>query len=132
MDLGPWHIEIDRHFEQEIEFHFAAEEQVLFPVARRFPELVSMVDELITEHGRLRKYFTQAKARALDAAELGKFAKLLSGHIRKEERRLFEALQRVLSPEELAAMGEALERALQAAVRACGLNSSSSGTTTFG
>jgi hemerythrin-like domain-containing protein len=57
---------------------------------------------------------------------------LLSGHIRKEERRLFEALQRLLSPEELAAMGEALERALQAAVRACGLNSSSSGTTTFG
>ena len=130
-DPVPWQAEIDRNYEQEIRFHFAAEEQVLFPAARRFPELVSMVDELIDEHRRLRESFARAKARAIEASELGEFAKLFSGHIRKEERHLFEALQKLLSPEELAAMGEALERALQAAVRACGLNTSSSGTKTL-
>ena len=39
-DLQAWQEEIEQHFEQEIKFHFAAEESVLFPAARGFPELV--------------------------------------------------------------------------------------------
>ena len=114
-------MEIDRHYEQEIKFHFAAEEQVLFPTARRFADLAALVDELMTEHEQLRTHFARAKERLMEAAELGEFAKLLSGHIRKEERRLFEAMQRLLSPEELASTGEQLERTLEAAAAACSL-----------
>jgi hypothetical protein len=42
-DLESWQTEIEQHFEQEIKIHFAAEEQVLFPTACRFPALVPLV-----------------------------------------------------------------------------------------
>ncbi len=122
-----WQVEIDRGCEQEIKFHFAAEEQVLFPSARRFSQLMPLVDELIQEHGQLRKHFAQAKKRAMDSRELGKFAKLLSQHIRKEEKQLFEAMQKLLSPQDLTAVGKELEGVLQATARACRIPGESGG-----
>jgi len=38
-DLAAWQSEIVQHFAQEVRFHFAAEESVLFPGARQFAEL---------------------------------------------------------------------------------------------
>ena len=118
-DLDAWQLEVEQHYEQEIVFHFAAEEHVLFPVARRFPELVSLVEELGDEHGRLREYFARAKERTLGRAELGAFAKLLSAHIRKEERQLFEAMQRLVEADELQRIAAALEQELAVWHRAC-------------
>ena len=46
VDLEAWQAEIQQIFEQEISFHFAAEEKELFPVAARFPELQPLVQEL--------------------------------------------------------------------------------------
>lgn len=119
MSLASWQAEIASEFEQEIQFHFAAEEQVLFPEARRFVELEQLVDELLDEHARLRYAFSRAKVGVMDAAELGQFTHLLSSHIRKEERRLFEQMQKLLSPTELGVLGTQLERILQGAVQAC-------------
>jgi hemerythrin-like domain-containing protein len=48
----------------------------------------------------------------MDPAKLHDFAKKLTAHIRKEERELFETLQRLLAPEELASLGTALANAL--------------------
>lgn len=79
VDLDTWQMEVEQQFEQEISFHFAAEENVLFPVARRLAELVALVEELMEQHVRLREYFARAKERTLDRAELGDLAKLLSG-----------------------------------------------------
>jgi hemerythrin-like domain-containing protein len=117
--LESWQEEIAREFEHEIQFHFTAEEQVLFPAARRFPELEQLVDELLDEHARLRYAFSRAKLGTMDATELGQFTALLSSHIRKEERRLFEQMQKLLSPTELGDIGGHLERVLQTAVQAC-------------
>src|ERR1700693_222170 len=88
-DLESWQTEIDRHFEQEINIHFAAEEQVLFPSASQFPELIPLLKELIADHARLRESFNQARARAMSAESLQAFATQLSAHIRKEERQIF-------------------------------------------
>jgi len=120
-DLDAWQLEVEQHYEQEIRFHFAAEENVLFPVARRFAELVSLVDELCDEHVRLCGHFSRAKERGLDRAALGAFARLLSSHIRKEERQLFEAMQRLVEADELRKVGGALERELAVGHRACTL-----------
>jgi hypothetical protein len=57
----------------------------------------------------------------MNATHLDQFAKLLSSHIRKEERHLFEEMQKFLSLEELSALGVELEHALQEAVRVCEL-----------
>jgi hemerythrin-like domain-containing protein len=123
VELARWQAEISRDFEQEIRFHFAAEEQVLFPVARRFSDLGSLADQLTTEHSQLRFLFSRAQEGTMGAAELLEFAEMLPCHIRKEERQLFEGIQKVLSREELAALGVQLEEALKNAVRACQIQS---------
>jgi hemerythrin-like domain-containing protein len=116
VDLEAWQAEIGQQFEQEIAAHFAAEEKEVFPRAARFPELQGLVQELLAEHEVLRSLFAQAEARSLDQAGLAEFCKMLEAHIRKEERQLFEAMQQVMSAEELSAMGSALEGSLPAAV----------------
>ena len=114
-----WQTEIEQHFEQEINIHFSAEEQVLFPTARQFPELASLVEELIADHAALRESFDQAKARSMSTESLPAFAQQLSNHIRKEERQLFERLQQLMSAKDLAALGIRLEEALKEAAQSC-------------
>lgn len=118
-ELEAWQAEVQQHFEQEIQYHFAAEEADLFPVARQYPELAGLVDELIAEHTILRDYFGRATTRSLDQQALREFGEALSTHIRKEERQLFEGIQECLKPEELAQAGVAVDKTLAAASEAC-------------
>jgi hemerythrin-like domain-containing protein len=118
-DLPAWRAEIARHFEQEISIHFAAEELVVFPAARGFEELVPLVEELIAEHARLREWFSRVGS--LSSADLVLFVRGLSEHIRKEERELFERMQRLMSGDALAVLGTRLEDALKGATQACAL-----------
>jgi hemerythrin-like domain-containing protein len=118
-ELKAWQSEVQQHFEQEIQFHFAAEEACLFPAARRHPDLGPIVDELLKEHAQLRHNFAQAAAGFLDRAGLRRFAEMLSTHIRKEERRLFEGMQKQMTPEELLKVGALVDEALAAAPQVC-------------
>jgi len=118
-DPEAWQTEIQQHFEQEISVHFAAEEKELFPQAARFPEMKPLVEELLAEHTLLRDCFSRAATRSLDTAGLADFVEKLARHIRKEERQLFEGLQKLMSPAELASLGELLDAALKDASQAC-------------
>jgi iron-sulfur cluster repair protein YtfE (RIC family) len=120
-NLHTWQAEIEQLFEQEMEIHFLAEEQALFPAARQFGELTPLVEELIAEHAALRELFSWAKARGMSSESLPAFAQQLSSHIRKEERQLFERMQQLMNTEELAALGMQLEAALKDAVKTCAL-----------
>ena len=119
VDPAPWQAEIAQTFEQEIKVHFAAEEKEVFPIALRFEELQSLIGELLAEHVALRSKFAAATTRALDTAGLQGLVEQLAAHIRKEERQLFERLQGLMTPAEMAALGAALERALADASNAC-------------
>lgn len=118
-DLLAWQTEIGRHFENEIKFHFAAEERVLFPAARKHQELTALVDELLSDHEALRQSFALAEAGKMSASDLSAFAQRMSTHIRKEERQLFERVQDLMNPEEIAVVGHDLEEALKDAAAAC-------------
>lgn len=118
-ELEAWQAEIEQHFEQEIKIHFSAEENVLFPCAREFPELIPIVEELLADHAALRESFSQAQMRRMPAPELLTFARQLSAHIRKEERQLFEELQRLMTPAQLADLQVELEVALKESVQFC-------------
>ena len=118
-DLCSWQEEIAQQFEAEIKFHFAAEERVLFPIARSFTDLSALADELQGEHTVLRNSFSEAEARKMTAWELSAFAERLSRHIRKEERQLFERMQELMNQEELALLGRELDQALKDAAQAC-------------
>ncbi len=108
-DPQHWQEEIARLFENEIRFHFEAEEKVLFPFAERAPNLHDLVDELRVDHVLLRRYATGAAARRLTVPELQLFAASLAAHVRKEERQLFESLQQLFSEEELSKAGAELD-----------------------
>jgi hemerythrin-like domain-containing protein len=119
VDLEAWQAEVQQIFEQEITFHFAAEEKELFPAAAHFPELQPLVQELITGHAMLRNFFSRAAARSLHVAGLQALVEKLASHIRKEERELFEGMQKLMKPEELSAVGVALQQSLAEASKAC-------------
>jgi iron-sulfur cluster repair protein YtfE (RIC family) len=118
-DLTAWQTEIEQHFEHEIKIHFSAEEHILFPWARQFPELIPLVEELLADHIALRESFSQAEARRMSPEILRTFARNLSAHIRKEERQLFERLQKLMTTEDLAALGSKLEEALKSTRQSC-------------
>lgn len=118
-DLEAWQREITRQFQNEVGVHFVAEERVVFPAARRFEELVPLVEELIADHTELRASFARAGANEMSAVELAGFARGLSSHIRKEERRLFEQMQRLMDVDQLANLGKELDDALAGVEQAC-------------
>jgi hemerythrin-like domain-containing protein len=108
-DVHPWEQEIVILFDEEIAYHFRAEEKHLFPAASQFEELTQLVDELHIEHTLLRRNVERARARQFTVTDLQVFTAGLSEHVRKEERQLFEALQKLLSPEEMDRLGKAME-----------------------
>ena len=112
-------------YAEDVRFHFHAEEKFLFPAARRLAGAAPLVRELRAEHTRLRRAFAAARRRTLKAGELTRFADLLEGHIRKEERRLFEECQKQMSEKELGEIGKRMETYFQkcgaAAAAACKL-----------
>lgn len=126
-DLEGWQAQIGQHFEQEIKIHFSAVESVLFPTARRFPELIPLVEELIADHAALRESFSQAEARKMSVEDLLVFAQEMSAHIRKEERQLFEQLQQLMTPQQLNTMGDRLGEALKDVAQTCILPNRSMG-----
>jgi hemerythrin superfamily protein len=118
-DLAAWQKEVAKHFRAEVGIHFTVEEHVLFPLALRFRELVSLVEELQADHIWLRERFAEAESHKLSANGMSAFAQRLSAHIRKEERQLFQRLQELMMPEELAAIGANLEAALKDSAQTC-------------
>ena len=120
-EVDVWQPEIEEQFQQEIRYHFDAEEKVIFPVAERTEDLIALTSELRAEHVELRRHFALAAARAMSAADLREFSETLSRHIRKEERELFERLQRILTREELFELGAKLDAAILNAAHSCAL-----------
>lgn len=118
-DLAAWQSEITQLFQNEIRVHFDAEERIVFPAAQAFEALSALVEELLQDHVRLRESFAQTEAGKMSPTDLTALAQFLAGHIRKEERQLFERLQELMPKDELANLGRELDEALKAAEQAC-------------
>ena len=99
-------------FEVELVNHFDLEERLLFPAIREHLGEMPLVGELVADHRRLEQMVGGLK----DPADLRAFTALLSAHIRREERELFEDIQGRLPREVLDRLGEAFEAE---AVRVC-------------
>jgi len=101
---------VDR-YELELANHFEIEEQVLFPVCGDLP----VVAELIAEHRAMEAMVAELRV-APTTELLEHFCEFLASHIRREERELFETVQRTLPRETLDAAGSEIDRR---AVRIC-------------
>jgi iron-sulfur cluster repair protein YtfE (RIC family) len=114
-DVHGWEQEIVKQFDEEMSFHFGAEEKHVFPVAARFEELATLLDSLLIDHTVLRRSVEKARTRQFTVSDLQVFTASLSEHIRKEERDLFEALPMLLTPDELNKLGAAIQQDFQQA-----------------
>jgi hemerythrin-like domain-containing protein len=122
-DMEPWRREVERIFAEEIRYHFEAEERFVFPLAEPFAQLQPLLEDLRRDHARLRDF--EARVLSLRAEEFGELSRVLSGHIRKEERELFERMQELLPAEELGGMGQRIAEFFRSSgmpPEACGLD----------
>ncbi len=85
----------DWFYENHIKAHFEAEEKYIFPILGPEDE---MVQEAIASHRKLKELFNGTK----DVENsLKQIEKELEGHIRFEERILFNKIQEVASPDQV-------------------------------
>lgn len=101
---------VDR-YEVELVNHFEIEEQVLFPLCGD-PILIA---DLLSDH-RTIEALVERLRETPSAALLDQFCELLSAHIRREEKELFEQLQATLPRELLDQAGREIDLR---AVRVC-------------
>jgi hypothetical protein len=89
--------------------HTRAEEELL---PGHVPE--EDLRRLVAEHEEMRRCLEQARSArpAEGRAALARFADLLERHVRWEERELFPALERAITSEALATVGQELEKRL--------------------
>ncbi|MFI5263092.1 MAG: hemerythrin domain-containing protein [Candidatus Kapaibacterium sp.] len=84
-------------FERELLPHFALEEEILFPVAATLDELQVPVENLLSQHQKMRDMIRAISDSIEDELHLKKllseFGLLLESHIRTEERELFPKLE---------------------------------------
>ena len=107
-----------RAFQVAFERHVRSEEEIVFPLFEVRVGLVGGPTVLMRdEHGRMAEQ-VRAMAAAVDRADPGafgeahaRFADLFRAHTAKEERFLYMTLDRLLSSEQRAAVGERLRQA---------------------
>jgi hemerythrin-like domain-containing protein len=82
--------EFKRFVSDNLERHFRAEEEILFPLIRSLaPESQPMIDELLRGHEQIREYSDRLEEDKAIARLLFDVGDLLERHIRLEERELF-------------------------------------------
>jgi iron-sulfur cluster repair protein YtfE (RIC family) len=82
--------------------HFNDEEQILFPLVKgRSNTVDNQINEIIDEHRKMENLISEIQN--IDDFEkiLNEFGTLLEKHIRKEERELFNEIEKLLSGNEL-------------------------------
>ncbi len=90
----------------ELDEHFAAEEQVLLAYSEKYPSLSGLYKKMKDEHKLLRQCYTELESASCEVIE--KFYRLLEQHIRFEEREFFPMIEETLTPQELSDIGSKL------------------------
>lgn len=106
-------------FAQTLQTHFDVEETHLFPaVVARLPDQADLITQLLDEHDAMRTQIRDLERHPSTELDLRlpSLGRLLKAHVRREERVLFEAMQRDMTPAELEAIGVQLRsRAVKSA-----------------
>lgn len=103
---------IQQIWRHELQPHFVAEEQFIFLPTQVQVSLSTqaLAQELLTEHQQIEQMILQLSSLHDDALATAfiELAEKLETHIRKEERRYFEALQTELSADQLEQIGQSI------------------------
>ena len=77
-------------YSRELDSHFRAEEEILFPQMRmRVPDSCQLIDQLVRDHETIRRAVPQLEGETGLGRLIFDLGDLLERHIRREERELF-------------------------------------------
>lgn len=97
-------------WEEELNYHFKNEEEILFPaVENRDEKIDELIDEILIEHEEIEYKISQLKTSSEKEEILNDLGYILEQHIRKEERELFDRIQEVFGEDELDKLIEKIE-----------------------
>lgn len=99
--------DVERAWRAELDAHFSAEEELLFPHSED-----AHVARVKGDHDWLRAAYHRLRAQPEDEPLLHAFGAVLKAHIRFEERVWFEALQKSLGKERLEELHERMHARL--------------------
>ncbi len=104
-----------RNFVSEnLERHFQAEEEILFPFIRScIPQSHSLVEDLLGEHVQIRKWAHRLEENTGLAKVLFDLGDLLERHIRREERELFPLFENHVTDAEAEKVKKEIEKILE-------------------
>lgn len=107
--------EVKDFFSKNLERHFRAEEEVLFPaISSCASESQQMVEDLIKEHQQIRKQVAGLGEKKALSKTLFDLGDLLERHIRREERELFPIFERRVDVAQAQRAKKEIEKILQA------------------
>lgn len=102
-------------FSQNLERHFQAEEEILFPLIRSsVPQSHALVEDLLEEHAQIRKGAGSLEGDSGLSKILFDLGDLLERHIRCEERELFPLFENHVAVAEAERVKEEIEKILGA------------------
>ncbi len=82
-------------YKSELVEHFASEEEILYPaVKNKSKEIDELFIEIISEHKKIKQLVVQLESGENKSDILNELGVLLELHIRKEERILFEEIEK--------------------------------------
>lgn len=102
-------------YTSNLEAHFRAEEEVLFPALHSaIPATGSVIEELIREHVEIRQIMPRLAAGSGLAKLIFDLGDLLERHIRREERELFPLFEQHIQGSQAEMIGEELKKIVAA------------------
>jgi iron-sulfur cluster repair protein YtfE (RIC family) len=108
------------YFDTQLNDHFQAEEEFLFPLAdQHLPQEEELTSLLRKQHGQIRSLIAELRTASGVQVEnlLLRLAHVLEGHIRKEERVFFQRIQEGVPEEVLEQCGKQVESYLHVSKR---------------
>lgn len=106
-------VELRDFFFNNLERHFRAEEEILFPSIDSFaPQSRSLIEEMLRDHGEIRNGIERLEGEASLSRALFDLGDLLERHIRREERELFPIFEDYVEAAEAERVRKAIERVL--------------------
>ena len=89
-------------YNNELKKHFEEEEEILFPLAKnKTPEVDILINEIVNEHRKMENLVNEIQMATDLVIVFDEFGRLLEKHIRKEERELFPAIEKILTEGQL-------------------------------
>jgi len=97
----------------ELELHAKVEEDLVYPVFKKYEETRKIVEESLREHQEIDRLLSELKGMRPDdqkwMGKLGELQRKVEHHVKEEEEQLFPQGRKVIGEERLQQLGETVE-----------------------